>query len=151
MKSSERLQNSQLVNELDMFVSYQARFNNLFNGGCCMVGGVLAEQLEMRDIPFKVAVYSSWYCPAEWRESIQTLGKHDEIAHVSIEVDGRPIGDNTCFENGVEGGYVEKTYFDVSADELKDLYVNKRWNQTWDKRQNSMIEEHVKHIFSIFD
>lgn len=91
-------------------------------GGCCFVAAVIAEQLELHNIPFKVA-YT--YDPT----------------HYAIKVTDRYINrDDFCF----------KELYNWSSDYLYDTYYTQDWNDYYNRRWNLIVKTKIESIFRTY-
>jgi hypothetical protein len=96
---------------------------NINYGGCCFVAAVIAEQLELHNIPFKIA-YT--YDPT----------------HYAIKVADRYINrDDFCF----------KEFYDWSSDYLYNTYYTEDWNDYYSRRWNLIVKTRIKSVFRKYE
>jgi hypothetical protein len=97
---------------------------NINSGGCCFVAAVIAEQLEIFNIPFEIIYYNCGGC------------------HYAIKVSDRYIN---------RGGYYKKEidrYSEISSsDELFDIYNDNDWNETYNTLNNDYVYKKIKELF----
>jgi len=98
---------------------------NINSGGCCYVAAVIAEQLEIFNIPFEIIHYDRYGC------------------HYAIKVSDRYI--NRC-------GYYKKEinyYSEISSsEELFEIYDSECWNETYDTLNNDYVCKKIKELFN---
>lgn len=98
---------------------------NINSGGCCYVAAVIAEQLEIFNIPFKIIHYDRYGC------------------HYAIKVSDRYIN---------RGGYCKREincYVNISSSkELFKIYDSEYWNDTYDTLNNDYVYEKIKELFN---
>lgn len=142
MKSSDI---RELTKELDIMISYYRHMINLFQGGCCFTAACICEELEKRNISYKIISFSS-----EWivrrHKSIRTIANENNLGHVAVMI-GRTIiggGDGFGFCTPEEQGC-------VSSSELLDIYNTNQWNSNYDKRHNRKLKREIKELFNMFD
>lgn len=101
-------------------------FNFKYNincGGCCYVAAVLAEQLELHNIPFKIVHYNLCGC------------------HYAIKVSDRYLNrDNYRKEEIYE-------YLEWSSEKLYKVYYENDWNEYYDKKHNPTVRKSIEKIF----
>ena len=101
---------------------------NINSGGCCYVAATLAENLERLNIPFSIIVYG--LCRS----------------HYAVKVSDRYI--NRC-----DYPYKEITeILNITSKELFKYYYNyDRWNSTYNRRWNLIVNTRIKHLFNIYE
>jgi hypothetical protein len=100
---------------------------NINCGGCCYVAACIAEQLELKGIPFKVIHYNLYSC------------------HFAIKVSDRYL--NRC-------DYRKKEITKIPNWTSKDLYshYNKEdWNKCYNPKDNRTVKNSIKSIFSKYE
>lgn len=98
---------------------------NINDGGCCFVAAVIAEQLEIYNIPFHVAVT---HYPT----------------HYAIKVKDRYI--NRDIFNFGPGDLR-----DWNSQELYDTYDDGDWNDWYNKRWNLIVRTRIRSIFKKYE
>ena len=101
------------------------KMNNSYNincGGCCFVAAVIAEQLEIVNIPFKVAYV-------------------EDPTHYAIKVSDRFINrDDFKFDKNFD-------LYGWDSEFLFKTYKENTWNNCYDKRNNLIVKTKIKSIF----
>ena len=115
------------MNKKDLFKSLNSlccemsKSYNINSGGCCFVAAVIAEQLEIYNIPFYVAVM---YSPT----------------HYAIKVKDRYINrDNYKF------GPKDLRYWD--SQHLYNVYNGSNWNDWYSRRWNLIVKTRIRSLF----
>ncbi len=112
------------VNKLCYDLDYEYNINC---GGCCFVAACLAEQLELKGIPFEVIHYDLHRC------------------HYAIKVSDRYL--NRC-------DYRKKEIYEIldwDSEELFYHYYNESWSECYNPMNNTMIKNSIKSIFSKYE
>ena len=91
-------------------------------GGCCFVAAIIAEQLEVFNIPFKVAI-----------TRIPT--------HYAIKVSDRYI-------NRDDFDFKFFEFYDYNSSYLYDCYYKEHWNPTYNKKWNLIVRTRIKSLFN---
>ena len=101
-------------------------YYNINCGGCCYVAAVISEQLEIYNIPFKIAVT---YSPT----------------HYAIKVNDRFIN-----RDGFK--FLKDDIIDYwSSKYLYDLYYRNDWNDYYSKRWNLIVRTRIKSLFKEYE
>ena len=94
-------------------------------GGCCFVAAVIAEQLEIVNIPFKVACV-------------------EDPTHYAIKVSDRYINrDDFKFDKNFD-------LYEWGSEYLFNTYKENTWNDCYNKRNNLIVETKIKSILHQF-
>lgn len=96
-------------------------------GGCCYVAACLAEQLELKRIPFEVIHYDLCGC------------------HFAIKVSDRYLN---------RADYKKKEITEIPKWKSKDLfnhYCEESWNDTYNSKNNTTIRNSIKSIFDKYE
>ena len=115
------------MNKKELFKSLNSlccEMNESYNincGGCCFVAAVIAEQLEIADIPFLVAVT---YHPT----------------HYALKVNDRYI-------NRDDYRFCTEDLRSWDSDSLYDIYDEGDWNDYYSRRWNLIVRTRIKSIF----
>lgn len=115
------------MNKKELFKSLNSlccEMNESYNincGGCCFVAAVIAEQLEIANIPFLVAVT---YHPT----------------HYAIKVSDRYI-------NRDDYRFCTEDLRSWDSDSLYDIYDEGYWNDYYSRRWNLIVRTRIKSIF----
>lgn len=98
---------------------------NINNGGCCFVAAVIAEQLELCNIPY-------------------TAYEYDHPCHYVIRVSDRYInrGDFTGFKTIIDN---------CTSKILYDIYHWNDWNEMYSKRWNLIVKSKIKSLFNKYE
>jgi hypothetical protein len=97
---------------------------NINNGGCCYVAACIAEQLESFNIPFEIVHYDICGC------------------HYAIKVSDRYIN---------RSDYKKKEIYEIldySSEEMFDIYYHGDWNNTYERKYNSIVHRKIKKLFN---
>ena len=100
---------------------------NINCGGCCYVAACIAEQLELKGIPFKVIHYDLYSC------------------HFAIKVSDRYL--NRC-------DYRKKEITEIPNWTSKDLFEYYRrgdWNWKYEPKNNRTVKNSIKSVFSKYE
>lgn len=121
------------MNKKELFKQVNKLCYNLDNkynincGGCCYVAACIAEQLELKGIPFKVIHYDLYGC------------------HFAIKVSDRYLN---------RSDYKKKEIIKISNWTSKDLfrhYHKEDWNSTYNSKNNRTVKNSIKSIFSKYE
>lgn len=121
------------MNKKELFKQVNKLCYNLDNkynincGGCCYVAACIAEQLELKGIPFKVIHYDLYGC------------------HFAIKVSDRYLN---------RSDYKKKEITEISNWTSKDLfrhYHKEDWNSTYKPKNNRTVKNSIKSIFSKYE
>lgn len=93
---------------------------NINCGGCCFVAAVIAKQLEIYNIPFKV---SATYSPT----------------HYWIKVSDRYIN---------RDGFHAEEILNWNSHSLYDFYYANDWNYYYNRKWNLIVETRIKSLFN---
>jgi len=97
---------------------------NINCGGCCYVAACIAEQLERFNIPFEIVHYDICGC------------------HYAIKVSDRYIN---------RSDYKKKEIYEIldyDSGEMFDIYYNGNWNNTYERKYNSIVHRKIKNLFN---
>jgi hypothetical protein len=97
---------------------------NINCGGCCYIAACIAEQLERFDIPFEIVHYDICGC------------------HYAIKVSDRYIN---------RSDYKKKEIYEIldySSEEMFDIYYHGDWNNTYERKYNSIVHRKIKNLFN---
>ena len=97
---------------------------NINNGGCCYVAACIAEQLEKFNIPFEIVHYDICGC------------------HYAIKVSDRYIN---------RSDYKKKEIYEIldyNSKEMFSIYYTENWNNTYEKKYNSIVHRKIKKLFN---
>ena len=97
---------------------------NINCGGCCYIAACIAEQLERFDIPFEIVHYDICGC------------------HYAIKVSDRYIN---------RSDYEKKEIYEIldySSEEMFDIYYHGDWNNTYERKYNSIVHRKIKNLFN---
>lgn len=98
------------------------------SGGCCYVAYLISRELERLNDSFQLVVQSSSY----------KVGNHYCLCSLRfgfINEDSR---------------YDQRVIFTASSETIKRIYDENQWSIKYDTRNNKVLEEEIKHIFSIY-
>lgn len=121
------------MNKKELFKQVNKLCYNLDNkynincGGCCYVAACIAEQLELKGIPFKVIHYDLYGC------------------HFAIKVSDRYLN---------RSDYKKKEIIEISNWTSKDLfrhYHKEDWNSIYKPKNNRTVKNSIKSIFSKYE
>lgn len=112
------------LNELCLKLSSTYDINN---GGCCYVAAVLAEQLELHNISFKIVHYDLYHCHYAIRVSDRYLNRDDYRKNEILEY--------------IEGG----------SKRLYEIYDRGDWNCRYNRDYNPIIKERIVDLFSKYE
>ena len=121
------------MNKKELFKQVNKLCYNLDNkynincGGCCYVAACIAEQLELKGIPFKVIHYDLYGC------------------HFAIKVSDRYLN---------RSDYKKKEIIEISNWTSKDLfrhYHKEDWNSIYEPKNNRTVKNSIKSIFSKYE
>lgn len=101
-------------------------FNFKYNincGGCCYVAAVLAEQLELHNIPFKIVHYNLCGC------------------HYAIKVSDRYLNRDDYRKEEIY------EYLEWSSEKLYKVYYEGNWNECYNKKHNPTVKKSIEKIF----
>lgn len=96
---------------------------NINCGGCCYVAAVLAEQLELHNIPFKIVHYNLCGC------------------HYAIKVSDRYLNRDDYRKEEIY------EYLEWSSEKLYKVYYENDWNEYYDKKHNPTVRKSIEKIF----
>lgn len=111
----------ELYKSLNNLCCKMQEFYNINNGGCCFVAAVIAEQLEIYNIPFYVAVT---YCPT----------------HYAIKVKDRYINRDD-YKFGLED------LREWNSQHLYNIYNDGNWNNWYSRRWNLIVKTRIRSLF----
>ena len=97
---------------------------NINCGGCCYVAACIAEQLEKFNIPFEIVHYDICGC------------------HYAIKVSDRYIN---------RSDYKKKEIYEIldyNSKEMFSIYYTENWNNTYEKKYNSIVHRKIKKLFN---
>ena len=97
---------------------------NINCGGCCYIAACIAEQLERFNIPFEIVHYDICGC------------------HYAIKVSDRYIN---------RSDYEKKEIYEIldySSEEMFDIYYHGDWNNTYERKYNSIVHRKIKNLFN---
>ena len=97
---------------------------NINSGGCCYVAACIAKQLESFNIPFEIVHYDICGC------------------HYAIKVSDRYINRSDYKKNEIY------EILDYSSEEMFDIYYNGDWNDTYERKYNSIVHRKIKKLFN---
>jgi len=97
---------------------------NINSGGCCYVAACIAEQLESFNISFEIVHYDICGC------------------HYAIKVSDRYINRSDYKKNEIY------EILDYSSEEMFDIYYNGDWNDTYERKYNSIVHRKIKKLFN---
>ena len=96
---------------------------NINCGGCCYVAAVLAEQLELHNIPFTVIHYDLCGC------------------HYAIKVSDRYLNRDDYKKKEIY------EYLKWSSEKLYKVYYESDWNECYNKKHNPTVKKSIGKIF----
>jgi len=96
---------------------------NINCGGCCYVAAVLAEQLELHNIPFKIVHYDLYGC------------------HYAIKVSDRYLNRDDFKKKEIY------EYLEWSSEKLYKVYYEGDWNKCYNKIHNPIVKKSIEKIF----
>lgn len=113
-----------MINELLNRLNDKHHFNS---GGCCLVAYLIARELERLKEPFKLVIQNS-----SWR------GNHYCL-----------VCDRFGMINGFDK-HQNQIALEASSETIRRLYEENEWSSRYDTNNNKILEEEIKHIFSIY-
>lgn len=121
------------MNKKELFKQVNKLCYNLDNkydincGGCCYVAACIAEQLELKEIPFKVIHYDLCGCHFAIKVSDRYLNRSDYKKREIIEIPN------------------------WTSKELFKYYYKGGWNSTYKTENNRTVKNSIKSIFSKYE
>lgn len=98
------------------------------SGGCCYIAYLIARELERIKEPFQLVVQSS---------SCRT-GNHYCLCSSRFGF----INEDTRYD--------QRVIFTASSETIKRIYDENSWSMKYDTCNNKILEEEIKHIFSVY-
>lgn len=133
----------EMVKMLDANVKHINKITNALDGGCCFIAAIIAAFLEDVGIPYKVACYIH---EAAGTNNILTAAKDENLAHVSIIVNGTELGGD--INHLMSSTHVQKKIVRLSSDELWSLYYDNNWNEAF-KPDEDEVENMLNDFFDM--
>ena len=131
----------EMVKMLDANVVRINKITNALDGGCCFIAAMIAAFLEDLGVPYKVACYI--HAGAD-TDNIWSAAKDENLAHVSIIVDGTELGGD--INHLMSSEHVQKKIVRLSSDELWSLYDDNTWNEAF-KPDEEEVENMLNDFF----
>jgi hypothetical protein len=138
-----------IIKEVDDLVNYWKDKHELFHGGCMFAASEIARHLEELGIPYNIIVWA----PRLKSIKTSTLSEivYDGLCyHVGISV---RVGN----KNVVIGGEIKYTVMfgrglarikrQSTAKELRKVYRDGDWNQSWNTKYNRTFKKDLNKIF----
>ena len=140
-----------IINELNEKINSYVKNNHLFCGGCCYSAYVLARNLKMLGIKYKVVLFQ--YLDILHAKNFYDAINGTGVSHVAIEVryDHKKFMIGDCsgiydFFSNTGYKYKIKKYRDIEPEEILKGYRNNSWNWRYNTHNNGPLTRDINRI-----
>ena len=140
-----------IIEEMNSIINNYAHNNDLFCGGCCYSAYVLAKNLELLGIKYRVVLFQYQDILNEriFTNAINGSG----VSHVAIEVTYKHrkvmIGDCSGiyrYFNCTGEKYKIRKYSGITPSEILEGYQNNEWNCCYNKANNGPLMRDINKV-----
>lgn len=121
-------------------------------GGCCLYAYLIAKQLDIRKIPYKVIIEHPYYSKREYNNQAQNQSKYLTIHHTFLRISGKFYYDF----NGIQSRWhKDKVSLNIDSEKILNLYTNGSWNPAFkeltSKTRIKKLKQIIKQEFNEYD
>lgn len=121
-------------------------------GGCCLYAYLIAKQLDIRNIPYKVIIEHPYHSKKEYNSQAQNQSKHLRIVHIFLRISGKFYYDS----DGIKSRWHKnKVSLNLDSEKILNLYTNGYWNPAFkeftSKTRIKKLKQIIKQEFNEYD